>query len=119
MLKDLTPSSIRKVRDMSLARDQIDRPEFVTMADAQSGALDAVSAATTEITQFIQTLSPDARAELIALAWLGRGDSGDDFTQLVQHAHRTSDAGDSRYLAAKGPLHEYLDEGARRLGVTF
>src|ERR1700676_2065189 len=65
--------------------------------------------------KLIADLEPKARLELIALMWIGRGDTDDDdFLSTVEEARRTSDAGDVDYVAAKGPLARYLRAGPER-----
>ena len=119
LLKELTAQDIREIANIASARDQIDRPEEYKLGDTSGPAWDAWRAASANLATRIDSLSSQARAELTALAWLGRGDSGDDFAELVAHAIRSSDSGDSRYLAAKASLHTYLSDGARKLGVAI
>ena len=62
--------------------------------------------------QLITDLEPKARLELIALMWIGRGDTDDDdFVTALEEARRTTDAGDVDYLAGKGPLARYSAQG--------
>jgi hypothetical protein len=118
-LKELKPNDIREIVVLSAERDEIDRPEESTLADILGSGGDAWRQASAKIVQRIDLLSDTARAELIAVMWLGRGDSGDDFQELVSHAMRSSDIGDSRYLSGKGVLHTYLREGAEKAGVAI
>jgi hypothetical protein len=118
-LKELTAKDIREIVDIAGAREQIDRPEEYQLGEISGPAWDAWRTASANLATRIDSLSSHARAELTALAWLGRGDSGDDFAELVAHAVRSSDSGDSRYLAAKTPLRTYLTDGVRKLGVAI
>jgi hypothetical protein len=118
-LKELTAKDIQEIAGIASAREQIDRPEEYQLGETSGPAWDAWRAASASLAARIDSLSSHAKAELTALAWLGRGDSGDDFAELVAHAVRSSDSGDSRYLAAKTPLHTYLSDGARKLGVAI
>ena len=65
----------------------------------------------------IAGLSLDARLELIALMWLGRGDDPEaTFEELVPHARSDEDEGDVEYVTAKSPvLPQYLREGLAKL----
>ncbi|MFC4728960.1 DUF3775 domain-containing protein [Coralloluteibacterium thermophilus] len=119
LLKELTANDIKEIAGIASVRAQIDRPEEYQLGETPSPAWDAWRAASANLAARIDSLSSLAKAELTALAWLGRGDSGDDFAALVAHAIRSSDAGDCRYLAAKTPLHTYLSDGARKLGVAI
>jgi hypothetical protein len=117
-LKELTARDIQDIVNMASARDAIDRPEEYTLGEAiDPTAWSSWSLATGKLVARIDELSPEAVAELMAVAWLGRGDSGDDFNALVAHAHSNlRDA--SKYLAAKSPLHTYLRDGAKKIGVA-
>lgn len=118
-LTALSVSDIREIIKLAKDREMVERPREYSAADSLGSAWDGWREATAKLTARIESLSAAARAELIALAWLGRGDSGNDFDALVAHAARSSDAGDSRYLAAKSPLHVYLAEGATALGLAI
>ena len=68
----------------------------------------------------LRALSAEARHELVAVMWLGRGDSGDDFDALFDHVRESSDAGDIDYITEKAPsLPVYLERGLAKLtGLT-
>lgn len=116
-LDELKARDVQDIVSLAATRDQIERPEETTLADVFGPAGDEWRAASAKIVQRIDKLSDKARAELIALLWLGRGDSGDDF--LVRHAMQGRDAGDSRYVAGKSPLHQYLIDGAKKAGLAI
>ncbi|MGE0723252.1 MAG: DUF3775 domain-containing protein [Alphaproteobacteria bacterium] len=64
---------------------------------------------------YLNHLSMDARRELLALMWLGRGDA-DDFPALVRYAVGISGPSDAQYIIEKvHALPLYLREGLRRL----
>jgi hypothetical protein len=65
----------------------------------------------------IRSLSKEARFELAALVWFGRGDSiEDNFAEHLAHAKRNSDEGDINYIVEKSPsLPTYLRAGLERL----
>jgi hypothetical protein len=70
-----------------------------------------------ELYRAIERLGDAEAAELIALAWLGRGDHDEtatDFPGLVEEAksHSTNAAG---YLTEKAPLPLYLRDGLLKL----
>ena len=66
----------------------------------------------------ISGLSHDAKIELVALMWLGRGDSG-KFDDLLARAEETSDENDAEYIADQAlALRTYLRDGLEAiLGV--
>jgi hypothetical protein len=60
----------------------------------------------------LRDLSDDGRFELMALMWLGRGDSGNDFGALINRARENSSPGDIDYISEKAPsLPVYLERG--------
>jgi len=66
----------------------------------------------------IASLSPDARLELLAPMWFGRGDVKATFDQLLSHARTfdQSDEGDMGYIADKSrSLPLYLNRGLAKL----
>jgi len=65
-----------------------------------------------ELTAFIGALSIDEQCELIALAWLGRGDgTRDDWGDLTALAHERHSDHTGGYLLAMPLLGEYLADG--------
>jgi hypothetical protein len=65
----------------------------------------------------IRSLSQEARLELLALTWFGRGDSIEtDFAGHLAHAKRNSNDGNVNYIADKSPaLPTYLMAALERL----
>lgn len=83
---------------------------------AKAGAFD--SAERQHLLKLIEQLSAEARHELTALVWLGRGtETAEEFQFMVDHARKISTADDAHYLAGK-PLHRYLPAGLRKLGLV-
>ncbi len=69
------------------------------------------------LADLISALSKDARMELMALIWIGRGD-GDEFGEAVEYARKNSDDGDVLYIAEKAPaLPTYLRNGLKQIGL--
>jgi hypothetical protein len=72
-----------------------------------------------ELTAFIDALSEDAQIDLVALAWLGRGDddrSGwDDLRQEAEDQHNEHT---SAYLLGLPLLADYLEEGLSQFGQS-
>lgn len=72
-----------------------------------------------EITAFIDSLSEDEQADLVALAWLGRDDStADDWNDMRQEAWRARNRRTAHYLLGMPLLGDYLEEGLSTLGVS-
>jgi hypothetical protein len=70
------------------------------------------------LTEVVRSLSEDARSELTALMWLGRGDSGDDFGKLVEEARKNFGPRGIEYITQKAPsLPVYLMRGLAALST--
>lgn len=72
-----------------------------------------------ELRTAIDELNDDEIVDLIALAWLGRGDFGkdgwDDARELARERHRRHSAA---YLVGMPALGDYLEEGLATLGFA-
>jgi hypothetical protein len=72
-----------------------------------------------ELRAAIDSLNDDEVVDLIALAWIGRGDFGrDEFAEvrrLARQRHRHRSAG---YLIGMPALGDYLEEGLAALGYS-
>jgi hypothetical protein len=65
-----------------------------------------------ELRAFIGALSEDEQIDLVALAWLGRGDGTlDDWEDLRQEAARLHNKRTAAYLMSKPMLADHLEEG--------
>jgi hypothetical protein len=81
-----------------------DRPDNPT-ADELEGALRA--------------LNDDQRDEIVALAWVGRGDfTNEDWDEALHAAHERHNGEEARYLMGTPLLADYLEEGAAQLGYA-
>jgi hypothetical protein len=72
-----------------------------------------------ELETFINSLSDDERADLVALAWLGRGD--DDvsaWATLREEAVRDLAKPTGAYLLGMPLLGDYLEEGLAAFGLS-
>lgn len=67
---------------------------------------------TEELIELIDDLNVDEAAELVAIAWIGRGDhEADDFEATVEEARSRAVARTSKYLLGMPMLPEYLEAG--------
>lgn len=65
-----------------------------------------------ELRELIDDLNVDEAAELVAIAWIGRGDfDGEDFAQAVQEARERAMGSTSGYLLGMPMLADYLEAG--------
>lgn len=90
--------------------------------DNAVGALEAGrdNPAFAELRAAILRLPEDAQQELVALAWLGRGDGdASGWDELVAMAAERREGLVSRYLAGLPMLGDYLEEGAATLGIDL
>lgn len=71
-----------------------------------------------ELRELIDDLNVDETAELVALAWLGRGDYGpDQWEEAVEEARARQTSKASGYLLGMPLLSEYLEAGLDALGA--
>ena len=67
----------------------------------------------------ISALDPDELADLVAVAWIGRGDYGrKEWRDARRHAAEALRRDEWRYLLGLPILADYLEEGAETLGLT-
>lgn len=76
------------------------------------------SAAEAELTEFVAALNEDERAQLTALAWVGRGAfEPEDFAQAVETAFAEATLPTADYLKGMPHLAENLEAGLEAMGV--
>ncbi|WNJ93527.1 DUF3775 domain-containing protein [Bosea sp. 685] len=113
---------------LSKAR-QFDEKENVTDPDSGSNASDdgmvdileddRSDPVQHELTSFIHDLNVDEQIDLVALAWLGRGDAGiADWSTLQADARHAHNARTAAYLMGLPLLSDYLEEGLSLFGET-
>ena len=72
-----------------------------------------------ELTNLINALNRDEQVDLVALVWLGRGDTTDrDWSQVRAEALRAHNEHSAEYLLGTPLLADYLSEGLNRLGYS-
>lgn len=72
-----------------------------------------------ELTSFIGAMNDDKQIELVALAWLGRGDySADDWPSVREEAARAHNENTANYLLGIPMLGDFLEEGLAMLGYS-
>jgi hypothetical protein len=70
-----------------------------------------------EITAFIDAMTIDEQVDLVALAWLGRGDGAlTDWAELRAEAERAHNERTAKYLLGMPLLGDYLEEGLSQFG---
>lgn len=72
-----------------------------------------------EIAGFIDALNDDEQAELVALAWVGRGTfEPEEFGEAVETARAEKTNATASYLLGLPLLADYLEEGLEKLGYS-
>ncbi|PSC05611.1 hypothetical protein SLNSH_08525 [Alsobacter soli] len=106
-----------------------DAKDAVTETDVASNPADDLQAAVLEnhpddpalreLVSLINGLSEDEQIDLVALAWLGRGDdSVENFESLRQAAAEAHNTRTARYLCGTPLLGDYLQEGLAQFDLS-
>ena len=73
---------------------------------------DAYSKVRAEVSAYIDAMDEDEQCELVALAWVGRGDfAAAEWTAAVKEARERRDGSTSKYLLGIPLLAAFLEEG--------
>jgi hypothetical protein len=72
-----------------------------------------------ELKEFIDSLSEDEQAELVALTWIGRGTyTADDWDEAVEVAREEHPRRVAKYLLGQPLLADELEEGLSEMGLS-
>ena len=72
-----------------------------------------------ELKGFIEAMNEDEQAQLVALAWIGRGDyQKEDWGEAVELARERHTGSTARYLLGMPLLGDYLAEGLSAFDLT-
>jgi hypothetical protein len=72
-----------------------------------------------EMTEFIGALNEDEQVDLVALAWLGRGDGDlENWLELRAEANRAHNKRTAAYLLGMPLVSDYLEEGLNQFGQS-
>ena len=113
---------IVKAREFD-AQDVVTDPDSGSNAtdDNQASVLEAHSDDLTqkELVAFINALSDEEQADLVALLWLGRGDGTmEDWDDLRDEAQRQHNNRTAAYLLGELLLSDHLEEGLSQFGLS-
>jgi len=108
---------------------EFDVQDIVTDPDSGSNATDdgvasVLEAHSDDLTQkelvaFINALSEEEQADLVALLWLGRGDGTmEDWDDLRDEAQRQHNNRTAAYLLGEPLLSDHLEEGLSQFGLS-
>jgi len=121
--------SPEKVCFVVIKAREFDVKDDVTEPDAGSNPSDDQMAAVLEdhaddpvveeLSSFIGAMSEDEQIDLVAMAWLGRGDyTADDWPSVREEAARAHNQNTAAYLLGMPMLGDFLDEGLALLGYS-
>ena len=121
--------SPEKVCFISVKARQFDAKDIVTIPDEGSNATDdgMISVlenhrddpVVQELRGFIGALTEDEQVDLVALAWLGRGESTvEDWDELRAEARRAHNNRTASYLLGMPLLSDHLEDGLSELGLS-
>jgi hypothetical protein len=72
-----------------------------------------------ELVSFIRGLNEDEQANLVAIAWIGRGTYGpEDWDEALATARAEANTPTWRYLLGMPLLADYLEDGLDALGIS-
>ena len=119
--------SAEKVAQILAKARQFDVEDVVTDPDPGSNASDDAMVSVledhtddpvrTELTAIIRGLNQDEQIDLVALAWLGRGDGDlDIWDDIRAEASRAHNRRTAEYLLGMPLLGDYLEEALAQLG---
>jgi hypothetical protein len=113
---------VAKAREFE-AQDVVTDPDSASNAadDGMASVLEAHSDDLThrELVAFINALSDEEQAELVALLWLGRGDGTmEDWNDLRDEAQRQHNNRTAAYLLGEPLLSDHLEEGLAQFGFS-
>lgn len=121
--------SPEKVCFVIMKAREFDAKDAVTEPDPGSNASDDMMASVLEdhsddpvveeLTSVINDMSEDEQIELVALAWLGRGDyTAADWPEVRKEAAQAHNQRTARYLLGTPMLGDFLEEGLSTLGYS-
>lgn len=100
-------------REVEYDGDLHDNHHHDGLQEEEAGDLTAA-----ELKELIEDLNVDEAAELVALAWIGRGDFGpDEWTDAVNEARQRGNKKTASYLMGMPMLGDWLEDGLEALGA--
>ena len=98
-----------------LSREQIDTPsETVTEDDREEDATYE------ELRSWINAIIDDDQCQIVALAWIGRGDfSVDEWAEALGTARQQHNDRTAEYLLGMPLLPNYLEDGLSQFGQSY
>ncbi len=108
--------------DESLAPDQpTDTEELVAEAENPDYfARIQADPAYDDVKRIIDDLNEDAQIELVALAWMGRGDYNgmEEWPEAMREARARHNESTAEYLLGMPMVSDYLEQGLEQIGMS-
>ena len=106
------------VKDLPTVSDEASNPSDDRMVEVLEDRPDE-DAVLEELRSLIADMSEDEQIDLVALAWLGRGDAGvESWQDLRNEAARAHNRRTAAYLLAMPLLPTYLQDALAELGLS-
>jgi hypothetical protein len=106
------------VKDLATIPDEASNPSDDHMVEVLEDR-PSEDAVVQELRSLIHDMSEDEQIDLVALAWLGRGDAGvEGWQELRNEAARLHNRRTASYLLAMPLLPTYLQDGLAELGLS-
>ncbi len=106
------------VKDVATVPDEASNPSDDHMVEVLEDRPDE-DAVLQELRSLIADMSEDEQIDLVALAWLGRGDAGvESWQELRNEATRAHNRRTAAYLLAMPLLPTYLQDALVELGLS-
>lgn len=118
--KDKVAFIILRARELEAKVAPYDAPD-VAVDDTPDTILEELPDDRTrqDVASFIAALNEDEQNELVALAWVGRGDfEPEEWDAAVDAAQTERTTSTQRYLLGDPLLSDYLEAGLEKLGIS-
>lgn len=113
---------IVKAREYDVQEGSVSDDDAGNMVDdefRETLSEDEEDATVDELTAFIEAMNEDEQCELVALAWLGRGDyATEDWEEAVETARSRREGSTAAYLLGIPILADYLEEGLSQFELS-
>ena len=85
-----------------------------------SAAADTDDATYDELKSWIRAINHDDQCQIVALAWVGRGDFGkDEWDEALKIAHDEHNSRTAEYLLGMPLLPDYLEDGLSQFELSY
>ena len=96
-----------------------DKIAYVILLAREMGAVQPLRSARTELREFLEGLSVDEKAALIALMWIGRDTfAPEELSEAILTARTERGERPDEYLIAEPQLADFLESGMEALGFS-